>query len=46
LAALEISVILKSKLKLKFSQAQKELVELAKIQAKADEKKVDTHIQP
>ncbi|KAA1107794.1 Alanine--tRNA ligase [Puccinia graminis f. sp. tritici] len=39
LAALEISVILKSKLKLKFSQAQKELVELAKIQAKADEKK-------
>ncbi|KAI9611855.1 hypothetical protein KEM48_004362 [Puccinia striiformis f. sp. tritici PST-130] len=39
LAAIEISVIEKSKIKTQFSQAQKELVELAKTQAKADEKK-------
>jgi len=39
LAATEISVVEKSKIKLRFSLAQKELVELAKTQAKADEKK-------
>ncbi|PLW17687.1 hypothetical protein PCANC_10880 [Puccinia coronata f. sp. avenae] len=39
LAAAEISVVQKASIKLRFSAAQKELVELAKTQAKADEKK-------
>ncbi|MBW0504644.1 hypothetical protein O181_044359 [Austropuccinia psidii MF-1] len=39
LAAIEISVIDKAKIKERFTTAQKELIELGKAQAKADEKK-------
>lgn len=40
MAAIEISVLEKAKIKQKFTTVQKELVELSKLQAKADEKKV------